>query len=126
MAYNPVNVWPKGTSTGDYFSNTLGPYDYYVIRWGYAPIPGATTPEAEVPALRKMAAAWSNPRYRFAMDEDTQWFNGHAIDPRVEKFALTDDNIGWCQTQLSLSRTLLSKIQRRFATAGENHEGMRQ
>src|SRR5262249_50797345 len=28
MDYNPVNLAPKGTKQGDYFSTTIGPYDY--------------------------------------------------------------------------------------------------
>ncbi|HEV2261310.1 MAG TPA: zinc-dependent metalloprotease, partial [Candidatus Rubrimentiphilum sp.] len=58
MEYAPVNVWPKGTSNGDYFQTVLGPYDYYAIKWGYARIPGATTPQAELPTLRRWASAW--------------------------------------------------------------------
>lgn len=33
----------------------IGPYDRYAVNWGYRPIPGATTPEAELPTLN----AWS-------------------------------------------------------------------
>jgi hypothetical protein len=33
----------------------VGPYDKWAIHWGYAPIAGATTPEAEKPTLDKWA-----------------------------------------------------------------------
>jgi hypothetical protein len=33
----------------------VGPYDKWAIHWGYAPIVGATTPEAETPTLDKWA-----------------------------------------------------------------------
>jgi hypothetical protein len=126
MEYTPTNVWPKGMSTGDYFQTVLGPYDYYAIQWGYAPIPGATKPEDEVPALRKLAAAWPDPRHRFETDEDVEWENGHAIDPRVVQFDLTNDNIGWCDAQMQLSDTLVHSIERRFTTPGEAHDPLRQ
>jgi hypothetical protein len=125
MEYTPTNVWPKGTSTGDYFQTVLGPYDYHAIRWGYAPVPGATTPEAEVPALSKIASAWSDPKYRFAMDEDVHFETGHAIDPRIEWFDLTNDNLGWCNAQLSISDTLLHGIEGRFSRPGDTHEPLR-
>src|SRR5260370_42422505 len=68
MAYTPLNIWPKGTSQGKYFQTVLGPYDYYAIHWGYARIPGALTPEDEVPTLNRWAQQWTNPWYRFASD----------------------------------------------------------
>jgi hypothetical protein len=33
----------------------IGPYDLFATRWGYAPIPGARTPEDEKPALNALA-----------------------------------------------------------------------
>jgi hypothetical protein len=126
MEYAPTNVWTKGTSTGDYFQLVLGPYDYYAIKWGYAAIPGAKTPEAERPTLNAWASVWSDPRYRFAMDEDIQWGTGHAIDPRIDWFDLTDDNIGWCEAQFKVSDVLIQSIQRRFTQTGETHEPLRE
>ncbi len=53
----------------------VGPYDKYAVRWGYRPIPGATTPEAEVATLDR----WSR-------EQDTiPWFrfstSGASNDP---------------------------------------------
>jgi hypothetical protein len=126
MEYTPTNVWPRGMSNGDYFQTVLGPYDYYAIKWGYQAIPGATTPEAERPTLLRWASVWSDPRYRFAMDEDVQWASGHAIDPRIDQFDLTNDNIGWCESQLKLSSVLIRSIQLRFVQSGETHDPLRQ
>jgi hypothetical protein len=33
----------------------VGPYDQFAVRWGYTPVPGATTPDAEKPTLDKWA-----------------------------------------------------------------------
>jgi len=33
----------------------VGPYDKFALHWGYAPIPGATTPDAEKPTLEQWA-----------------------------------------------------------------------
>lgn len=126
MEYTPTNVWPKGMSNGDYFQTVLGPYDFYAIKWGYAAIAGAKTPAQELPTLRKWASAWSNPWYRFAMDEDVDWGSGHAIDPHVNQFDLTNDNLSWCQSQLQIGRTLTGKIESRFTIYGETHDPLRQ
>jgi hypothetical protein len=47
----------------------VGPYDKYAVMWGYAPIPGASTPEQEKPTLDKWARMQDTiPWYRFASD----------------------------------------------------------
>ena len=122
MEYAPINLWPKGTPQGSFWQTTLGPYDYYVIHWGYARIPGARTPQDEKPALNRWAGAWSDPRYRFASDEDVAWFNAHAIDPRVNHWDLSNDTLGWCGTRLKLADDLVASLNSRFPRASEPFE----
>ena len=89
-------------------------------------IPGATTPEQERPTLLRWASAWSNPWRRFAMDEDVDWASGHAIDPRVDQFDLTSDNLGWCQAQLRIVDTILRNMPRRYLEIEQSHDPLRQ
>lgn len=119
MEYAPINLWPRGYGQGTYFQTTLGPYDYYAIKWGYADIPGANSPQAELPTLRRWAASWSNPLHRYASDEDVAWYNGHAADPRVEQGDLTDDTLAWCGVQLQMYRSLMRSLDRREPHAGD-------
>jgi len=45
----------------------IGPYDKFAIMWGYKPIPGATTPDAERPTLDQWARMQDSvPWYRFS------------------------------------------------------------
>ena len=114
MDYIPFNLAPRGAPNGDLFQPVLGPYDYHAIEYGYARFPGATTPEAELPALHRIASAWSDPRYMFASDEDVEWNTGHAIDPRVAQFMLTGDQLGWCDQQLSIEHAVLRGLDHQF------------
>jgi hypothetical protein len=125
MEYAPMNVWPKGTPQGTYWQTTIGPYDYYAIHWGYAYIPGAADPQAEVPTLKRWASTWSQPEHRFAMDEDVWYFNAHAIDPRVSQNDLSNDDLGWCSTQMDLARNLMQDIGSRFEISGQAYDPMR-
>lgn len=125
MDYIPANLWPKGTPNGTYFQEVLGPYDYYAIHWGYATIPGAHTPQAELPTLRRWATKWSDPHYRYENDEDVQWFDGHAIDPRVNMWDLSNDNLTWCQGQLRIGEALMNSLATRYNVIGETHEPLR-
>ncbi|MGK2934526.1 MAG: zinc-dependent metalloprotease, partial [Gemmatimonadaceae bacterium] len=45
----------------------VGPYDEYAIMWGYKPIPGARTPDQELPVLEQWARMQDTiPWYRFS------------------------------------------------------------
>ncbi len=122
MEYAPANLWPKPYGQGAFSQTVLGPYDYYAMHWAYAAVPGAKTPEDEVPVLRAWAGAWSDPRYRYASDEDVSWSNGHAADPRVEQDVLTNDPLGWCRVRFVLDRDLIAGLNAREPAAGEAYE----
>jgi hypothetical protein len=122
MHYAPLNLWPKNVGQGSYWTTAIGPYDYYAIKWGYARIPGARIPEDELPTLHRWAGSWTNPMYRFASDEDVSWYNAHAVDPRVEQFNLTNDTLGWCNTQLDMTQSLMRVVDQRWPRAGHSYE----
>src|SRR4029077_2291428 len=49
----------------------VGPYDKYAIMWGYKPIPGARTPDAERETLEKWSRIQDTvPWYRFSANND--------------------------------------------------------
>ncbi|HTX60505.1 MAG TPA: zinc-dependent metalloprotease [Verrucomicrobiae bacterium] len=125
MEYTPVNVWPKGTPNGDYHQMVLGPYDYYAVRYGYGTVPGATTPEAELPTLSHWASKWPDPLYRFASDEDVDFAGGHAIDPRVQQDDLTDHPVAWEKTQLIMLHGVLDAVDQRFPKPGQSYSEAR-
>jgi hypothetical protein len=122
MEYAPTNLWPKPYSNGDYSQVVLGPYDYHAMQYAYGPIPGAKTPEDELPTLQKIASQWGNPRFRYDSDEDVSWGDGHASDPRVEQGILTNDMIGWCGTQMKMDHDLMAGLNQYFPQTGEAYE----
>ncbi len=122
MEYVGINVWPKGKSQGDYWMTHLGPYDYHAIQYGYARIPGARSPDAERSTLNAWAGQWTNPLYRFASDEDATYQGAHAIDPRVARWDLTSDPLGWAQNRLAFSSALLNKLDARWPQPGNTYD----
>jgi hypothetical protein len=126
MEYNPTNLWPKGTPQGDFDQIVLGPYDYYAIAYGYGYIANATTPEQEVSTLQRWASRWSDPRYRFASDEDADTFiDGHGIDPRVVTFDLTNKPLAWCGTQMTMLHSIMDAVNVRFPEPGMPYDEAR-
>jgi hypothetical protein len=119
MEYAPINLWPRNAAQGDYEQLVLGPYDYYAVKFGYETIPGANTPEAERAALNRMASRWSDPTYRFASDEDVDFADGHAIDPRVQQDDLTDHPLAWERTTLAMLHGLMDDVSKRFPSNGD-------
>ena len=51
MDYSPINIAPKGKKQGDYYTTTIGPYDYWAIEYAYKPVEGDEAAE-----LKKIAA----------------------------------------------------------------------
>jgi len=63
----------------------IGPYDIWATKWGYAPIPGAQTPQDEKSTLDKWAREQdSTPWYRFSTA------NSNGADPGEETEAVGD------------------------------------
>ncbi|HEU4884329.1 MAG TPA: zinc-dependent metalloprotease, partial [Longimicrobium sp.] len=70
------------------FIRRLGPFDDFIIEWGYRVFPDAPTPEAERPILDRMLSASSGPMpYRYL----PQYLSG--IDPRAQTEDLGDDPV---------------------------------
>ena len=64
----------------------LGPYDYFAIRWGYTPVPYATSPKQEKAYLNRVADEQRlNPVLRFG--------NDHSEDPTDQREDLSDDPV---------------------------------
>ena len=92
MDYNPANIVPKGWKQGDYYTTTLGPYDYWAIEYGYKPLSGGTHGEAT--ELKKIAARSGEPALDYATDEDTR---GIDPDPDSNRFDMGADPIEYAK-----------------------------
>jgi hypothetical protein len=63
----------------------VGPYDIFAIMWGYTPLPGFSTPDAERPALNAIAETQDRiPWYRFSTSGESE------VDPGDQSEAVGD------------------------------------
>jgi hypothetical protein len=84
MDYARFNYVAQPGDEGVSFMPGIGPYDEYSIKWGYRPIIGADSPEAQRPVLDE----W----IREVEDDPVFWFGDpSAIDPSSLTEALGDD-----------------------------------
>jgi hypothetical protein len=120
MDYTPINLAPKGVKQGDYFSTTLGPYDYWAIEYAYKPLTGTT--ESELPELQKIAARCAAPGLDFATDEDMF----ETSDPYTHVWDLGADPMRFAQDRMILAEELLKGLADRVTDKGEGYQRARQ
>jgi hypothetical protein len=111
MDYNPMNLAPKGVKQGDYFSSTIGPYDYWAIEYAYKQIDGPEEME-----LKKIASRAPEPDLTFATDGDAA-FND---DPLVNRYDLGQDPCRFAKERIALASELLKGIDQRVVKDGES------
>ena len=81
----------------------IGPWDYYIIKWGYGRVPGARRPEDERPYLDSLARLQdAQPWLRFG--------NPDGIDPRTQTEALGDDPVKATRYGLANIRRLVPML----------------
>ena len=119
MDYTPTNMAPKGVKQGLYYPQTIGPYDYWVIEYGYKHIDGNEAAE-----LKKIASRSAEPGLDYATDEDTR--GGIDSDPLVNRFDFSKDPLEFARRQTKTSADLWSKVVERAVADGDGYQRARQ
>jgi hypothetical protein len=118
--YAPINLARKGTKQGDYFTTTLGPYDYWAIEYAYQPLTGGT--EGELAKLQEIANRGAAPGNDYATDEDL-FANA---DPLVNQWDLGADPMAYALDRMLLTEELLKDLADRVADKGEGYQRVRE
>jgi hypothetical protein len=117
MDYNAYNIPLAGEPKANYNVVTLGPYDYWAIEYAYKPLDA----KAEPAELARIAARNTEPLLAFADDADAGGFGGNnGIDPRDNRFDLSDDPLAWAGKRVALSKELWQRLQQRGAKPGDD------
>lgn len=128
MDYNPVNIAPKGVKQGDYFSTTIGPYDYWAIEYGYKPI-SAPNPEGERAELNKIASRSGERELAYATDEDTrsdQFGRSWDPDPLVNRFDFGSEPLDYAKHQAALIEEMFrGKLVEKLVQEGQGYQRVR-
>jgi hypothetical protein len=111
MDYTPINIAPKGKKQGDYYTTTIGPYDYWAIEYAYKPIMGDEASE-----LKKIAARAPEHDLVYATDEDS-FLND---DPYVNRWDLGSDPCYYAKERIELAERLLKDLDARVVADGES------
>ncbi len=116
MDYAPANVALTSEEQGDYYSTTIGPYDYWAIEYGYKPL------KDEQKGLATIAARSGERELAYATDEDTR---GIDPDPHSYRFDLSDDLVEYAEHQAKLVAQTLPTILDDLVEEGEGYQRAR-
>ena len=121
MDYAPANIVPKDVKQGDYYSQTIGPYDYWAIEYGYKVVPGGST-EAEAGQLKPIAAKSGEWGLAYLTDEDTSRSRPIRISYR---FDLGNDPIAYAKRRAKLIGELWPGLVERVVAEGDGYQKAR-
>ena len=118
MDYSPANIEKTKDSQGLYYSQTLGPYDFWAIEYGYKPISSGEAAE-----LAKIAARSGEPGHAYSTDEDTRSSDS---DPLSNRFDLGKEPIEFARRQMEHAADLLGKVVDKTVKEGQGYQKARQ
>jgi hypothetical protein len=139
MDYSPPALSLDPHKQGDYYAPTIGSYDRWAVRYGYTPLSQVQSPvtakgsdpvtpdwapDAEVRALRSIAAEAADPSHLYGTDEDAG-FGGLGLDPTVSRYDHTDDPLGWARERVTLINRLFDSLPSRMVAPGQGYSRLR-
>jgi len=106
MDYNGINIRMPGSGEiqGNYSSDGIGPYDYWVIEYGY------TSGD-----LDKVLSRVAEPELAYGTDEDT-----FGPDPRARRYDLAEEPLDYANSQMELVKVIRSGLTEKFVKDGES------
>ncbi|PSB33586.1 zinc-dependent metalloprotease [Stenomitos frigidus] len=120
MDYSAVNLAPQGATQGDYFTQTIGPYDEWAIAYGYTPV-DALVPQSETRLLEKIAGRAPEPALAYATDEDIY----AGLDPLTNPFDLSGDLLTYAPWQMENAQKMWQRLDQSSPIAGESFSDVR-
>ncbi|MBD3258520.1 DUF5117 domain-containing protein [candidate division GN15 bacterium] len=124
MDYPAANVAGPDREQGDFYGSVPGPYDYWVIAYGYTDF-GADSPDDEVEELDDIASRAPEPGLAYASDEDTFGSSMKSIDPRTNVWDLGADPLDYFERMCGTSQEIWYNLISDFEEPGERYTKIR-
>lgn len=122
MDYPAINFAPPGMEQGDYYTDKPGPYDDWVIEYGYSE--GLADPVAEEARLQKILSRSSEDMLVFGNDADDMRAPGRHIDPRINIFDHSGNAVGYAQGRFELIKDVFKNIKEKSLVEGESYNDL--
>lgn len=124
MEYPAFNYQLNPAQQTIYCDTKPGPYDDWVIEYGYSP--SAVDYITEEVRLRKIAERSSQANLMFGNDADDMRSSGRGIDPDVNIYDLTNDPVGYGAERCDLVNAILPKLKDKFTSPQSSYQELLQ
>ncbi|MCP4047876.1 MAG: hypothetical protein GY732_18030, partial [Gammaproteobacteria bacterium] len=120
MDYPAVNFAPTREQQTQFYATRPGPYDDWLIEWGYSPaLADASAEEARLDAILARSTEHS---LAFGNDADDMRSPGKAIDPSVNIYDMSSDPITYASNAMTLMKDSLDGMGTRRPDEGKSYE----
>jgi hypothetical protein len=122
MDYPSVNFAPDGMEQGDFYSEKPGPYDDWVIEYGYSTaLPDADAEEAR---LNTILSRSKEPELAFGNDADDMRAPGRHLDPRINIFDMSSDAVAYARDRFGLIRSTATELKDKTLADNRSHNDL--
>lgn len=122
MDYPSVNFAPEGVEQGDFYSTKPGPYDDWVIEYGYST--GLTDEAAERARLQKILSRSAEHGLQFGNDADDMRAPGRHIDPRINIFDMSSNAVAYAKDRFELIKSTATELKDKTLVEGDTHHNL--
>lgn len=122
MDYPSVNFAPPGKEQGDFYTEKPGPYDDWVIEYGYSE--ALDDAAAEEARLTEILNRSTQPELAFGNDADDMRAPGRHIDPRVNIFDMSGDVVAYAKDRFELIRDTWGKMTEKALNPGDSYNDL--
>jgi hypothetical protein len=120
MDYTPTNIATKDMLQGDFYTPTIGAYDYWAIEYGYKPLSGGTM--GELAELKKIASRSGEKALQYATDEDTTFISP---DPDSNRFDMGGDPLEFALHRAKITEEQVPSLVERLVKDGDDYSAAR-
>jgi len=124
MDYMSANIAGPENKQGDFYAKIPGPWDDWMIEYGYSDF-SAATPEEEWEQLEHIAARCTEPELIYATDEDTFGWSAKKTDPLANQHDLGNDPLRFALHKITQSRELWFNAINKFEKPGQRYVKIR-
>ena len=120
MEYPAINIARNKDNQTLFYDNKPGPYDYWVIDYGYSA--SLDNDEEETKRLNNILAKSTQANLMFGNDADDMRSAGKGIDPRVNIYDLSSDPVAYAIERIELVKETLPKIKDKYTIDGQSNQ----
>lgn len=119
MDYPSANIAPPGMTQGDFYDTKPGPYDLWVIEYGYSP--ALEDPEAEEKRLQGILSRSTEHGLAFGNDADDMRRPGLHIDPRIMIGDMSNEAVKYAEGRFQLIDKAFAELKDNTTQEGGNY-----